>query len=376
MKYYIICGERSGDIHASNLLKELKKKDPDAIIRGIGGDLLQNEGATLLYHYKNLAVMGFKEVLAGIFKFKQILATCTRDVESFNPDAVIFIDFAGFNMLLASRIQSLKCLKFYYIAPKIWAWNQKRGYKIKRLFDKIYVILPFEPEFFRKFEVQAKYVGNPVCDAVNSFIPDRDFIQKHKIVKTSGIIALLPGSRKQELIHSMPVFREVVRSFPDKTFGISVISSLPQHLYESVINQPNVIPVFEDNYNLLYNSEAAVVTSGTATLETALFDVPQVVVYRTSKVNYSIARRLIRVKYISLVNLVADKVVVKELIQDQFNTANVIEELKQLIDNQSYRESVLKGYQAVRLLLGNVNASKTTAQEISEALNTKRVEYF
>ena len=368
MKFYIICGERSGDLHASNLILALKKHYPEASFRGIGGDLLKNAGSELFKHYSAMAVMGFWEVLINLLKFKRYLNQTTRDIEQFKPDAVIFVDFAGFNLRLVRKIQLLKCHKFYYIAPKIWAWNQKRANVIKKYIEMAFVILPFEETFFKSYHVPVSYVGNPVCDAVNSFQPDKTFKKKHLIKDTNGIIALLPGSRKQELISSIPILAKVARAFPDKTFGLSIIDTFPVEFYAVALNEPNVIPIHEDTYNLLLNAEAAIVTSGTATLETALFEVPQIVTYRAGKLNYEIGKRLIRVKYISLVNLIADDTVVRELIQNDFSVDNVVTELRKILSDKKYRNSILNGYTKVRLQLGNENASANAARGIMEIM--------
>ena len=303
------------------------------------------------------------------------MSRCVNDIKQYQPDAVIFIDFAGFNLRIANQVKDLNIKKFYYISPKIWAWNQKRAYKVKKTIDKIFVILPFEVQFYARFGVDAQYVGNPVMDAVNQFQPDKYFFLKLKIIDTDGIVALLPGSRKQELIQLLPKMVEVARAFPNKTFGLSMIKNLPQSLYEDALKEQNVIPVFEDNYNLLLNAEAAVVTSGTATLETALFDVPQVVIYRTSKLNYAIGSRFVKVDYISLVNLIVDKEIIKELIQDEVTTDSIIKELKSILEDETHRDHINTGYKQLRKILVGDNASKNTAKEIYEILSVQRTEF-
>ena len=368
MKYYLIAGERSGDLHAANLVKRLKKEDAAHNFRGIGGDFMQSEGVVLALHYQHLAVMGFLEVLKSIFKIRKHLRQCVKDIRTYQPDAIIFVDFGGFNLRVARRIFPLGMKKFYYIPPKIWAWNQKRAHKIKKLTDQAFVILPFEEDFYRKFHVNVQYVGNPVLDAISAFEEEPKFASRNRVIKTNGIIAPLPGSRAQELRYALPKYVEISRAFPEKTFCLSTISSLPESLYALALEEPNIIPVFEDNYNLLLNAEAAIVTSGTATLETAIFEVPQIVTYEGSPISYQIAKRLVKVKYISLVNLIAGREVVKEFIQHDFSPANVIGELKQILENKPYRVEMLKGYQHIRALLGNKNASTITAKEIVESL--------
>jgi len=376
MKYFLIAGERSGDLHGSNLIKYLKKEDPDAEFRGIGGDYMSEQGLELIIHYKDLAVMGFVEVLKNVVAIKKYLSKCAQDIKKNQPDAIIFIDFAGFNLRIASKIHDLNIKKFYYIPPKIWAWNQKRVFKVKKSIDQVFVILPFEEEFYNQFGVSAKYVGNPVLDAINNFKPDNKFVLKHQVKDTKGIIALLPGSRKQELKYALPKFILVARAFPGKTFGLSVISNLPQDLYKDALDEPNIIPVVEDQYNLLLNAEAAVVTSGTATLETAIFEVPQVVTYEGSKISYEIVKRLVKVKYISLINLIAEEEVVREFIQNEFTHENVIAELKAILENSSHRAKIMRGYRKMRRLLGEENASKNTAREIYDLLSAKRSDFF
>jgi len=376
MKYFLIAGERSGDLHGSNLIKYLKKEDPDAEFRGIGGDYMSDQGTELIIHYKDLAVMGFVEVLKNVVAIKKYLSKCAQDIKKNQPDAIIFIDFAGFNLRIASKIHDLNIKKFYYIPPKIWAWNQKRVFKVKKSIDQVFVILPFEEEFYNQFGVSAKYVGNPVLDAINNFKPDNKFVLKHQVKDTKGIIALLPGSRKQELKYALPKFILVARAFPGKTFGLSVISNLPQDLYKDALDEPNIIPVVEDQYNLLLNAEAAVVTSGTATLETAIFEVPQVVTYEGSKISYEIVKRLVKVKYISLINLIAEEEVVREFIQNEFTHENVIAELKAILENSSHRAKIMRGYRKMRRLLGEENASKNTAREICDLLSAKRSDFF
>ncbi len=372
MKYYLIAGERSGDLHGSNLIKALKKEDKNAVFRGFGGDFMKQAGAEIIVHYQQMAVMGIVEVVKSLFKIKRFMALCEQDIVKYQPNALIFIDFAGFNLRIASKVHKLKFKKFYYISPKIWAWNQKRGFKIKRFIDKAFVILPFEEEFYKRFAVNALYVGNPVMDAINTFQPDKGFVSRHNIIGTNGMIALLPGSRKQELIQLLPTMIEVARAFPNKTFGLSIIKNLPSDLYQSTLSEPNIMPVMEDNYNLLLNAEAAIVTSGTATLETALFDVPQIVIYKTSNLNYFIGKQFVKVDYISLVNLIVDDEIVLELIQDAVTSNAISNELKSILENELHRKKIMKGYRKLKNTLKGENASQNTAKEIYEILLSDR----
>jgi lipid-A-disaccharide synthase len=371
MKYYLIAGERSGDLHGSNLIKALRKEDLKASFRGFGGDYMNDAGADIVVHYKEMAVMGLVEVAKSIFKIKKFMSLCVDDIKQYQPDAIIFIDFAGFNLRIAKKIHHLPGKKIYYISPKIWAWNQKRAHIVRKTIDKIFVILPFEQQFYAKFNVKAQYVGNPVMDAVNTFEPESNFFLKHEIGDTDGLVALLPGSRKQELLQLLPEMIEVARAFPHKTFGLSMIKNLPQNLYEDALNEPNIVPVIEDNYNLLFNSQAAVVTSGTATLETALFDVPQIVIYRTSKVNYLIGKQFVKVDFISLVNLIVGREIIKELLQEEVNSKVISEELRRILEDEVYRNKINFGYKQLRETLSGDNASKNTAKEIYEILSAQ-----
>jgi lipid-A-disaccharide synthase len=371
MKYFLIAGERSGDLHASNLIKALRKQDPGAIFKGCGGDYMKEAGADIVINYNDMAVMGLVEVVKNIFKIRRYLSRCHNEILKFEPDALIFIDFAGFNLRIAKKVKNLKTRKFYYISPKIWAWNQKRAYKIKKFVHKVFVILPFEEQFYQQFGIDAKYVGNPVMDAINAFQPESGFLSRHKIIDTDGLVALLPGSRKQELIQLLPTMIEVARNFPKKTFGLSMIKNLPESLYHEALKEPNILPVVEDNYNLLLNADAAVVTSGTATLETALFDVPQVVIYRTSKINYAIGSRFVKVKFISLSNLIVDKEIVKELIQDDVTSEAITEELANILNNESHKARIMTSYKLLRSTLEGKNASENTAKEMFETLSAQ-----
>ena len=375
MKYYIIAGERSGDLHGSNLINALKREDSGGEFRGFGGDFMKEAGAEIVVHYKEMALMGISDVLMSLFKIKKLLSVCQKDIKEYKPNAIIFIDFAGFNLRIAEKVQHLRIKKFYYISPKIWAWKKKRVYKIKACIDKVFVILPFEVDFYLKYDVDAKYVGNPVMDAINQFQPDERFLPKHKIIDTDGIVALLPGSRKQELQHLLPIMIEVAKKFPNKTFGLSIINNLPPELYAEALNEPNILPVAEDNYNLLLNSEAAIVTSGTATLETALFEVPQVVIYRTSKINYEIGKRFVKVNYISLVNLVVDKPIVEELIQNDVTANKIATELKLILEDRQHRSEILTGYKKLRNILQGINASANTAKEIFGIVSAKKSDF-
>ena len=368
MKYYIIAGERSGDLHASNLVKALYDFDPNAEFRGIGGELMSGAGVGLLMHYSNLALMGFKEVFMKFLKLRKILKATKDDLLKFQPDVLILVDSAGFNLRIAKFADKNKLTTYYYISPKIWAWNQGRAVKIKNLIDRMFVILPFEKEFYKKFDYDVDYVGNPLLDAVNDFEPASDF-RKETGLKDKPVIAVLPGSRKQEVMLILEVMLSVIPYFPDHQFVVAGVDNLSRELYKPAEAHAQVTIVFGQTYDLLSVSEAAVVTSGTASLETALLDVPQVVCYKTSNVTYQIAKRLIKVGYISLVNLIAGEEVVKELIQHELTTENLKGSLKEILPEGKNRANVMTGYQKVKGLLGSKKASQNTAKLMSEYLS-------
>lgn len=366
MKYYIIAGERSGDLHASNLVKAIKKEDSTAQIRGIGGEYLKSQGVDLLFDYEQISFMGFLEVFKNLSEIKKALTSCKSDLKKYNPDVLILVDFAGFNLRVAKFAKENNIKVYYYISPKIWAWNQSRANTIKALVDKMFVILPFEKEFYKKFEYQVDYVGNPVYDAIASYKPNPEFKKEHGIFE-KPIIAILPGSRKQEVQAMLHFMTSIIPSFGNYQFVIAAVSNLPKSFYEPFARQ-GIKVVYDQTYDLLSNSQAAVVTSGTATLETALFEVPQVVCYRTSGFTYAIAKMLIKVKYISLVNLIAGEEVVKELIQKDFNPATLILELKKIIEPTECRQNQITGYKKVKSILGTSGASENTAKLMVEYL--------
>ena len=362
MRYYIIAGERSGDLHGSNLVKAIRNHDPQAVFRGLGGDYLQQAGVQLFVHYAAFAVMGFVEVLLNIIKISGYLRKCAADISAFKPDVLILIDYAGFNRQMA-RIAKGKGIKvFYYITPKVWAWNQGRAHQLKATVNRMFVILPFEKDFYRKFDWDVDYVGNPVLDAVKTHQPETNFLHTSGLNTQSPIVALLPGSRKQELLGIVPLMREVIEGFPEYQFAVATVNNLDKSLYTPLSEFKNVRLVEENTYNLLLHADAAIVTSGTATLETALFKVPQVVVYKTGFLSYALAKMVIQVKYISLVNLIAGKEVVRELIQKEANFKQVTRELKALLANGEYRDQMLLNYDAIIDRLDTGSASENAAK--------------
>lgn len=362
MRYYIIAGERSGDLHGSNLVKAIRRHDPNAVFRGLGGDYLRNEGVELFVHYGEFAVMGFVEVLLNIVKISGYLRKCGRDIINFRADVIILIDYAGFNRQMAAFGKKNNIRVFYYISPKVWAWNQRRAYQLKANVDRMFVILPFEKDFYQKFKWQVDYVGNPVLDAVKAHEPDLNFLLQRGFDHSRPLVALLPGSRKQEVLRILPVMQEVVLRFPELQFGVATVNNLEKSLYDPVANLPNVRLVEEDTYNLLLNAHAAIVTSGTATLETALFKVPQIVVYKAAPLTIALGRWVIKVKYISLVNLIAEKLVVKELIQDDANAIDISNELQSLVGDTSYRKQMLANYDEIIKRLDTGSASENAAR--------------
>ena len=373
MKYYIIAGEASGDLHGANLIASLKKKDSRAKIRAWGGNLMKKQGASLVKHYRDLAFLGFVEVLLHLRTILRNLRFCKRDIMRFKPDAIILIDYPGFNMKIAKFAHKHGIKVYYYISPQVWAWKKRRVHTIKEVVDKMLVILPFEKDFYDEYRVDAHFVGHPLLDELSKvrYINKNNFVRQNKLNSKKEIIALLPGSRKQEVGRMLDVMLKVVDKFPEYQFVIGCAPSLPEEYYKSLIGNENVQLVFNKTYQLLQVASAALVTSGTATLETALFYVPEVVCYKGNKISYLIAKNLIKVKYISLVNLIMDKPVVKELIQNDLTPENVETELKQLLTNHKVQRQLLDDYEDLRYKLGNAGASNNAATIIFDDLNKK-----
>ncbi|MEM6846308.1 MAG: lipid-A-disaccharide synthase [Bacteroidota bacterium] len=365
MRYYLIAGERSGDLHGGNLIREIRKVDAQAEIRCWGGDEMQRAGATLMKHYRDLAFMGFWEVVKYLPKIRKFLKECKADLLDFQPDAIILIDYAGFNLRIAKFAKSKRLRVYYYIAPKTWARSAKRTHKLRKYVDQVFSILPFEPAFFKKYDVNVSYVGNPLLDAIRNFRRDLVFREKHQL-GAKPVIALLPGSRKQEIENVLSAMLEVVPHFPDAHFMVAAVGSLPAYFYNPVRSHPQISIVTDQTYQVLSEAQFAVVTSGTATLETALFNVPQVVVYKTSPVTYLIARALIRVPYISLVNLIMNKATVPELIQQDFTVENIVNFGKKLLEATEDRQDQLADYARLRALVGD----HPTSQLVAEAIHT------
>ena len=369
MKYYIIAGEASGDLHAANLMKALKKTDANAEFRFWGGDLMQNVGGTLVKHYKELAFMGFFEVVMNLRTITKNLSFCKKDIEAYQPDCLIFIDYPGFNMRIAkwAKIEGFKT--HYYISPQIWAWKENRITAIKRNVDKMYVILPFEKEFYEdKHGMPVTFVGHPLIDAIADRTPvDEAAFRKTHQLNEKPIIALLPGSRKQEINKMLAGMLSVLKTFSDYQFVIAGAPSQDPDFYSSFITNENVYFVENCTYDLLSVSHAALVTSGTATLETALFKVPEVVCYKSSWISYQIGRQLVKLKFISLVNLILNKEVVTELIQGDFNTERITKELSSILEGP-VREAQFEAYHELETKLGGPGASQNVAELIYNSL--------
>ena len=370
MKYYIIAGEASGDLHASNLMAEIKKKDKKAEFRGFGGDLMQKLGMSLVKHYRTMAYMGFVEVAVNLRKVLGNIELCKNDIEEYQPDALILVDYPGFNLRIAEFAHDKGFKVFYYISPQVWAWKRRRVKKIKASVDKMLVILPFEEEFYRRYGVNVTYVGHPLLDELSKHVGTNRsmFLRRNNLGEKREIIALLPGSRSQEVKRMLEVMLKVVPHFPEYQFVVAGVSSIDKSYYKKFIGDKDVFLIENQTYELLQNSSAAVVTSGTATLETALLSVPEVVCYKASGLSYHIAKGLVKVKYISLVNLVMDKEVVKELIQSDLTEENVVEELGQLLHNAKRQRKLLEDYDELQERLGSAGASEKAAEVIGEEM--------
>ena len=360
MKYYIIAGEASGDLHGSNLIKEIKNLDTTADVRCWGGNEMENAGGLLVKHYKELAFMGFTEVIKNLPTIFKNLAYCKKDISKFKPDVLVLIDYPGFNMRITKWAHKQKIKTIYYISPQIWAWKENRVHAIKRDVDKMLVILPFEKDFYKKYNVEVDYVGHPLVEVIT------EFNATHAHINKENIIALLPGSRKQEIFIKLPIMLEVANHFPNYKFVVAKAPGLDDSFYDELLAPyKNVDSVANKTYELLAKAKAALVTSGTATLETALFKVPEIICYKGGKISYEIAKRLIKIKYIGLVNLIMNKEVVKELIQDELTVKNITVELKNLLEDKDKIEALKKDYNSLfKLLHAGGNASANAATKI------------
>lgn len=372
MRYYIIAGETSGDLHGANLISALKNADPAAEFRIVGGDRMQQvSGETAVIHTAQMAFMGFIEVLANIRTIARNLRRVKADMAAYKPDTVVLIDFPGFNLKIAKFAKKAGIPVCYYISPKVWAWNQKRVLKIKRVVDKLFCILPFEVDFYKQWDMEADYVGNPLLDAIASHTINPRFAEEHQLTD-KPIIALLPGSRAMEIQRILPVMADVSRLFPGHRCVVAGAPNFTREFYEQYMAGLALPVVFDTTYDLLKHADAAVVTSGTATLETALLRVPQVVVYKANPISIAIARRVIKVRFISLVNLITDMLAVRELIQKDCNADRIADELDLLINNKEYRDNILENYDLLMEKMGSPGASERTAQLITDFLRQIR----
>ncbi len=369
-KIYIIAGEASGDLHASNLIKALKSEEPELDFRGWGGDKMQDAGMDLVKHIKDLAFMGFAEVVMNLRTILKNFKICQKDIEAYQPDVLILVDYPGFNLRMAEWAKSKGIKVVYYISPQVWAWKQSRVHKIKRFVDKMYVILPFEKDFYATYDFGVEYVGHPLLDAIEQYeenaISTEEFIAKNEL-EHKPILAILPGSRKQEVTKKLPIMLNAIQNFQDYQIVVAGAPSLEEDFYRGLISEHTKI-VYHQTYDLLRNSEAAVVTSGTATLEAALLGTPEVVCYVGSPISYRIAKRLIKIKFISLVNLIMDREVVKELIQHECTAENIRKELDLIRRGGEKRERLLNDYVELKNKLGGGGASKKVAQSLLKTI--------
>ena len=360
MKYFILAGEKSGDLHGSNLIQEIKALDKNAVIKAWGGDLMEDQGAQLLIHHNQLAIMGILGVIQNIQRLKGLFKTFGEQIDAFQPDAIIFIDYGGFNLKAAKIAKKKGFQTHFYIAPKVWAWNKGRVDELKKWIDHLYVIFPFELKLFSDAGIPTTYVGNPLQDAIQAFIPNELFS-----LKGQKYIALLAGSRKQEIKTALPLFEQLAKANPDLSFVIAGISDWKE-LY-----QTNIPVLFDQTYDVVQQAEMAIVTSGTATLETALLNTPQIVVYKTDWVFYSLAKIVIQIKYISLVNIILDKLAVPELIQAKFSVDHMTAWMRDLLTKGATYSQQKKDYKDLHELVGNAGASKKTAELIYSAASAK-----
>ena len=391
MRYYIVAGEASGDLHGSNLIKGLKMEDPHAEFRCWGGDLMKAEGAHLVKHYKECAIIGFVEVLMSMKKLLGNLAACKKDILEYNPDVLILIDYPGFNFRIAEFAKKKGIKVFYYIAPKVWAWKEKRVHRLRKFVDKLFIIFPFEIEYFKKWGIDAIYRGNPLLDSVDNFKyaheSHEEFCTRCKVDPQKPIIALLAGSRRGEIGYLLPRMAKIVSHYPDYQFILAGAPATETEIYKSILDKFGIRLVLEnelskcqaikllkgETYSILKHAKAAIISSGTASLEAALIGTPQVVCYGGNEISYRIAKHFVKLKYISLANLIMDAGLFKELIQHECTPQLIMQELDRLLNDQHYREKMMKDYADVRTVLGGKGASAKVAKAmIEEILKIKK----
>jgi lipid-A-disaccharide synthase len=372
MKYYLIAGEASGDLHGSNLIRAIKAEDPEAVFRAFGGDLMEAAGASLARHFRDLAFMGFVEIVQNLPTILRNFRICKKDIEAWQPDVLIFIDYPAFNLPIAKWAKKRGFRTFFYISPQVWAWKERRVKTIRAAIDRLFVILPFETDFYAKHGMEVDFVGHPLLDVIEPYAPPANFREKYHL-GPEPIIALLPGSRQQEIRRMLPTMLAMIPHFPDHQFVIAGAPSASSNLYEKILEEYNLSLnkklhlISNQTYPLLSHARAAMVTSGTATLETALFEVPQVVCYKGNALSYQIAKRLVKVPYISLVNLIADREVVTELIQDDFHADRLQQEVTRLLSDEPAAQ-MKTDYQELKESLGNQGASLRAAKLMVERL--------
>ncbi|MFB1022536.1 MAG: lipid-A-disaccharide synthase [Vicingaceae bacterium] len=373
MKYYIIAGEASGDLHGSNLIKAIHKKDSQAKIRAWGGDLMEAADANVVKHYRDLAFMGFAEVIMNLRTILRNIRECKKDIKNYKPDAVILIDYPGFNLRIAEFAKNLGIKVYYYISPQIWAWKKGRVHHIAKFTDKVFVILPFEKEFYAKYGYKVDFVGHPLLDAIGKRDESETkaaTLRKEFELTNKPIVAILPGSRKQEIGVMLPIMLKQIKNFPSHQFVIAAAPSFDLSYFKPFTEKyPSLNIISNRTYDLLQISHAALVTSGTATLETALFKVPEVVCYKANAISYQIAKRIVDIKYISLVNLIMDQEVVTELIQAKLNEKLLKQELGKLLSDTPERLKMINKFEELINALGSGGASATTAELLIEDLN-------
>lgn len=374
MRYYIIAGEASGDLHGSNLIKGIREIDSSAQIRCWGGDLMKEAGAELVKHYKEGAIMGFVEVVANLGKLAKNLNDCKNDIINYNPDIVVLIDYPGFNFRIAQFAKERGMRVFYYIAPKVWAWKENRVHKLKKYVDRLFIIFPFEIEYFKKWGIDAIYRGNPLLDSVDNHSSadetKEDFQKRTGIGTAETTVALLAGSRRSEIKYLLPRMMQVAEKYPNYRFLLACAPSMEREFYEGIVGKKcsNIKLLFGETYSILRHSDAAIINSGTASLEAALIGVPQVVCYGGNEISYQIAKRVVKLKYISLANLIMDKGLFKELIQHDCTPQKISQELDNLLNNSEYRAKMMSDYRNVRDVLGGKGASAKVARAMIEEL--------
>jgi lipid-A-disaccharide synthase len=372
MRYFIIAGEQSGDLHGSNLVRAINKTDNNAEISCWGGDLMEAAGAKLLVHYRKMAFMGFVSVVKNLGAIKKNLTLCKKQILDTNPDVVIFIDYPGFNLRIAEFVKKSGFRTYYYISPKLWAWNEGRVKKVKEYIDRMFIIFPFEEEFYRKHGISVKYYGNPLVDETEKRLaafPEIKEIFRSMGMEEQPVIALLAGSRRHEIDHVLPEMIKMIPHFPGYRFILAGVKNIPDEFYEKIIGDEAVIVVKDKTYEILHIAEAALVTSGTATLEAALLGTPQVVCYKGDFFSMLIAWAVIKVKYISLVNLIMGFEVIKELVQYDMKKQNLLAELSAILRGGKKRDKILSGYEDLKAILGPAGASRRIAREMVEELS-------